>query len=206
MSVIRSRRTLVGLTAGLIVLTSCGGDDAQLLGVVRTPALQVADVTLPDATTGADLQMKAAEDTVLLVYFGYTSCPDVCPTTLTDIRVALGDLDDSTRDRVRVAMVTVDPERDTDEVLDGYVRSFFPDGHAVRTEDTEVLEAAKSTFGVSAQIEEHLPGESYDVSHTAVTYVVDDRGEVVVEWPFGTESEAMTSDIEFLLDLTKEQS
>lgn len=146
------------------------------------------------------MAMRAPEGEFLLVYFGYTSCPDVCPTTMADISAALVDLPPDRADRVRVAMVTVDPERDTDEVLAGYLDHFFSRGVALRTEEAAELETAAAAFGVQWQIEEHEPGEAYDVAHTAVTYVVDDRGQVVVEWPFGFESEAMTSDLNMLLE------
>lgn len=204
-SVRTTHRWVTGAVLALAGLTACGGDEATLLGVVRTPPLEVAAIALPDVTSGgASMTMTAPTDGLLIVYFGYTSCPDVCPTTLADLRVALGDLDDGDRARVSVAMATVDPERDTGEVLSGYIQSFFPDGHALVSNDPPTLAEAMSTFGVAAEISPHEPGESYDVSHTAVTYVVDDTGTVVVEWPFGTKSEAITSDIELLLDQTKE--
>jgi protein SCO1 len=185
----------------LLVLTlgACGDTSNDLLGVVRTPPLDVAAVELPTAD-GNPMPMRAPEGEFLLVYFGYTSCPDVCPTTMADISAALVDLPPDRADRVRVAMVTVDPERDTDEVLAGYLDHFFSRGVALRTEEAAELETAAAAFGVQWQIEEHEPGEPYDVAHTAVTYVVDDQGQVVVEWPFGFESEAMTSDLNMLLE------
>lgn len=180
-------------------LGACGTGDAGLLGVVRTPPLDVASVELP-AAGGAPMEMTAPEGELLLVYFGYTSCPDVCPTTMADISAALVDLPPERADKVRVAMVTVDPDRDTHEVLSSYLRHFFSHGVALRTTDPDELEAAASAFGVQWQIEEHAPGEPYDVAHTAITYVVDDRGTVVVEWPFGFDSEAMTSDLNLILE------
>ncbi len=155
---------------------------------------------LPDASAGGrPLAMRAPSDELYVVYFGYTSCPDICPTTLSDIRVALDDLPPALAERVAVAMVTIDPERDTDERLSAYLGHFFEDGHALRTTDARALEAATSAFGVQWDVEEHDPGESYEVAHTALTYVVDDTGTVVVEWPFGLEAEAMSSDLTILL-------
>jgi cytochrome oxidase Cu insertion factor (SCO1/SenC/PrrC family) len=71
----------------------------------------------------------------------------------------------------------------------------------VRTEDLVALGAATDAFGVRVEVEDHDPGDTgYEVAHTAVTYVVDDAGRVVVEWPFGTESAVMASDMEILLE------
>ena len=200
--------------AGLVV-AACGSESGtsaglaptpSLAGVVREPALEVATVTLPDvADGGAPLAMQAADDELLLVYFGYTSCPDVCPMTMSDISVALDDLDDGLADRVTVAMATVDPERDQPETLTGYLGHFFERTAALRTEDPEALDDAARAFGVQYEVEDHEPGEAtYDVAHSAITYVVDDTGTVVVEWPFGFESEHMTTDLTTLLTTTRE--
>jgi protein SCO1 len=193
----------VALLAGLA--TGACGDDGpdELAGAVRTPALDVAGVSLPSVGDGAGeepLAMQAPPGELYLVYFGYTSCPDVCPTTMNDIRVALDDLPDELADRVTPAMATVDPERDTGEVLTGYLDHFFDHGLALRTTDPAALTAATEAFGVQWEVEDHAPGEAYDVAHTAVTYVVDDTGTVAVEWPFGFDSESMTSDLRTLLE------
>ncbi len=186
----------VGLVVAGVVLGSCG--EAELQGAVRTPPLEVAPVSLPDES-GRAVAMTAPDDQLLLVYFGYTSCPDICPTTMSDLSVAIDGLPTELADRVTVAMVTLDPERDTGEVLTGYLGHFFNESLALRTTDTDELTTATSAFGVQFEVEDHAPGESYQVAHTAVTFVVDDSGTVVVEWPFGFESEAMTADMEVLL-------
>ncbi|MGE0139519.1 MAG: SCO family protein [Ilumatobacteraceae bacterium] len=193
--------TVVAVIA--VATVSCGNDaaTASLRGAVRTPALQVGSITLPDAANaGAPTPMRAPAGQLYLVYFGYTSCPDVCPTTLSDIRVALDDLPAALASRVTVAMATVDPERDTDEVLTGYLAHFFDHSIALRQTDPSALAAAAGTFGVKWEVEAHEAGAAYDVSHTAVTYVVDDTGTVVVEWPFGFDTADMTSDITTLLE------
>jgi protein SCO1/2 len=201
--VFRSVGAGVALLAGLA--TGACGDDGpdELAGAVRTPALDVAGVSLPavDGAGGEEpLTMQAPPDELYLIYFGYTSCPDVCPTTMSDISIALEDLPDDLADRVTVAMATVDPERDTGEVVAGYLDHFFDRSVALRTTDPDALAAAADAFGVQWEVEEHAPGEAYDVAHSAVTYVVDDTGTVVVEWPFGFDSEAMTSDLRILLE------
>lgn len=208
-------RALAGVVALLLAAAACGGDDAPadagsasttsapatLHGYQREPSLEVGHVALPDVSAGgAPMAMRPPAGELLLVYFGYTSCPDVCPTTMNDVAVALGDLPDDLADRVTVAMATVDPERDTAEALTGYLDHFFTRHLALRTTDPAVLTAATEAFGVQWEVEEHEPGEAYEVAHTAVTYVVDDTGTVVVEWPFGLDSESMAADLRTLLE------
>ncbi len=143
--------------------------------------------------------MVAPAGELYLVYFGYTMCPDVCPTTLSDLRVALDDLPAALERRVTVALATVDPERDTTAVLTEYLAAIFDHSLALRTTSDAELETAADAFGVRWQVDPHAPGEAYGVAHTAVTYVVDDTGTVVVEWPFGFSTRNITSDIKYLL-------
>jgi protein SCO1/2 len=199
--------------ASALVFSGCGSDGTtnELNGMTRQPPTTVGDVTLPDvspnSTTGS-ASLKGEGDGLALVYFGFTSCPDVCPTTLADLRLALEGLDEEQRDRIRVAMVTVDPKRDTAEVLNGYLGYFFPQSRysALRTTDTSQLARAETEFGASHTIGKTKKDGSYDVDHSAQTYVVNADGVVEVEWPFGTTAEDMRSDLELLLDEPAETS
>lgn len=197
------RSLLPPLLAGalLSLLSGCGDDDDDdaLRGAVRNPSLEVADIVVPRAADGAPHPMRADDGDLTLVYFGYTMCPDVCPTTMSDISVALEDLPDDLAERVTVALVTLDPERDTAEVLTGYLAHFFDNGVALRTTDPAALSEATNAFGVQWVVEEHAPGESYDVAHSAITYVVDDTGTVVDELPFGMAAEDIAHDLSTLL-------
>lgn len=193
---------LAAVTATL-GLTACGGGSdapSSLQGVVRKPALQVGAVTLPDESplaNGASFAMKAEKGGLLLVYFGYTNCPDVCPTTLSDIGQALRKLPEGDRKKVQVAFATVDPDRDSGEKLSSYLDHFVDGGHALRTTDATQLQTAEDAFGVTAR---KVPeGSSYSMEHTAITFVVDDTGKVVVEWPFGTDASVMAEDLQLLL-------
>lgn len=194
----RSRTALFVLVLALAV-AACGGP-ASLKGAVRNPPLEVGTLSLP-GPDGREVTMKAEPGGLLLVYFGYTSCPDVCPTTMADISEALTELHPDQAEKVTVAMVTVDPERDTLERLDDYLGHFFSRRLPLRTEDFDRLSAVTAAFGVQWEIEEHEPGDqAYDVAHTALTYVVDDTGTVRVEWPFGFSSEDMAADLAALLE------
>ncbi len=166
----------------------------EIIGLNRTPPLEVGQEMLPDVTDPAatvDLDLKAPEGELLLVYFGYTHCPDVCPTTLADIKASLAELGPDA-ERVTVAMATVDPERDTDAVLRDYIEFFVPDnGRALRTEDFDHLHEVEAAFLTESELVPIEGTDEYDVVHSGTVYVVDDTGQVLVEWPFGMSRESM---------------
>jgi protein SCO1 len=198
-----ARTVLVAMTLALVAVgTACAGSDDEtvaLSGWVREPLPAVDTVALPDATAGdAPFDFRAPEGGLLLVYFGFTFCPDMCPTTLSDVQSALAELGDEASN-VEVAFVTVDPNRDTGEALTGYI-GFFTDGkgHALRTEDPAQLKAAADAFGVEYEVVVADDGE-VNVGHTAHLYAVDDQGRLLVTWPFGVTSDALAADIAYLL-------
>jgi protein SCO1 len=194
---------LVGVAlAALVValaLPACGESGAApLTGVVRLPLPEIGDLTLPDAAAGgAEVPLRADDGGILVVYFGFTSCPDVCPTTMADLREALRSLGEDA-ERVSVALVTVDPGRDTDEVLTDYVEYFAPGGHALRTEDDARLREVAAGFGASYSVAT-VEGE-IEVAHTGHLYAVDEVGRLLVTWLFGTSPEDLRADLERLLD------
>lgn len=191
------RRRCAASIALLAVLVA-GCSEPELTGFVRDPAPVVADVSLPDVSGGGEeFALRADPDRVLLVYFGYTSCPDVCPTTLADTRTALSRIGDDA-ERVDFAMATVDPGRDTDEVITGYVQSFLPEAHALRTEDDAALRAAVEPFGADYSVSSNEAGD-IEVIHTGSLYAVDETGTLLVTWPFGTSIEDLSNDLEILV-------
>lgn len=170
----------------------------EIEGLVRPEPLQVGDLSLPEASAdGEPFAFAAAPGQLLFVAFGYTNCPDVCPTTLYDIKKARKKLG-ADGEKVDVAFATVDPKRDTATVITEYLHSFAKDGHALRTEDAAAFKQVEDGFGVTSQVKENADG-STDVAHTARSFVVNDQGEVVVEWAFGTGADVMASDLQLLL-------
>jgi protein SCO1/2 len=220
----RSRRTLraagaVLAAAGVVVLTACGsgddstepsavtatipevadtaGADRELAGIVREPAPVVDATTVPSLTNpGSDVVFRAEQGGFRAVYFGYTNCPDVCPTTMADWAITLRRLPEELAAQMSTVMVTVDPDRDND-ILPGYIESFVADAEAAGTTDAGVLAAAAAPFGVSYEVITNDDGE-VEVSHSGFLYLVDDQGRLVVTWPFGTSSSEMAADIEQL--------
>lgn len=212
-----SRMVALLCAAASLVLAACGtgggndadgpdvggpgvtGDagDSPTVGYQLQPAPDVGSVRLPDlADSGRPFAFRAEPDSLLLVFFGFTNCPDVCPTTLANVRFALGKLDD-TADRVDVAMVTVDPERDL-ETLPAYVSKFVPGAHALGTADREELLVAADAFGASYTIGT-TPGGDVDVGHTPYLYGVDDDGKVAITWSNEVSSDDLVADIRYVL-------
>jgi len=192
------KRAVVLIALFGVMTAACSSEPAELAGYVRTPAPNSAAISLPDATAGGgEFFLRAPEGGLLLIYFGFTACPDVCPTTMADIRTTLREMGDQA-DLIELAMVTVDPGRDGDEALAHYVQSFIPTGHALRTEDDAVLSEAALVLGAAYEVNEDEEGV-VDVLHTAHTYVIDDRGDLLVTWPFGIETADMASDLRILL-------
>lgn len=186
-----------------LVAAACGSDaPKELTGSVRTPYPDVGVLSMPAPSDGGEsMSFIAEDDGLLLVYFGYTHCPDVCPTTLSDVRSALRKLDDDQSDRIHLAMATVDPNRDVDEIITGYVQSFVPGSTALRTTDDTVLRAAADAFGVAYDVSPTDDGD-FDVIHTGFLYAVDDQGQLLVTWPFGIPADDIANDLEILLNRT----
>ncbi len=173
----------VGLASALL-------SEPELPGVARDPMPAVDGLTFVDhRTADAPQEVDLIPDPgeLLFVYFGYLSCPDVCPMTMSDIAQARDAVGPALAARTRVAFVTVDPQRDGPDRLRSYLSHFFDDDyHALIPVDEAALAAAADRLGVRYEIEAHEPGdERYDVLHSALTYVVDDRGHLVRELPFG---------------------
>lgn len=198
------RRLAVGALAVAMLGSACSSAPDEPAGIVRVPAPEVGATSLPDVSAGgAAFGFAAAPGQVLVVYFGYTSCPDVCPTTMADLRRALEELG-GRADDVDVAMATVDPERDTDEVLTAYVRSFVPAGHPLRTTDDTELRAAADAFGADYRVETNPAGD-VEVEHTGFLYAVDDRGMLRLTWPFGTQWQTIEGDLRWLMERGMDQ-
>lgn len=190
--------TLSACSSGESASTSTTTEPKEFSGYVQSPPRQVAEVTLP-AVDGAPVEMVAEPGGLRIVYFGYTFCPDVCPTTMSFLKAALGELPEEDRQRVQVDVVTVDPTRDTGEKLHTYVTTFVPDATAIRTEDPTALRSAADAFGANYEVTTGVDGE-VEVSHSGDLFVVDDTGTVILAWPFGTTPKAIERDLRRLLE------
>lgn len=195
----RRLRLVAVLVAAAIALAACGSSEATLAGYEREPEPGVGHITLPAVNRdNQDFAIRADPGELLLVYFGFASCPDICPTTLADTRLALAELGDRADD-VNLALITIDPDRDTPQIVTDYVEAFIEGSIALRTDDPDALAIAADAFGVTYSVIENDEGE-IEVGHTPNLFVVDDQGSLVLTWPFGVPATDVTSDLNVLLD------
>jgi protein SCO1/2 len=198
----RHRLSRAAAAIAAITATACAPDGSTqrtISGIRSDPAPSVAGLTLPDASSdGAAFTLVPGDGRYLVVYFGYTACPDVCPTTMHEVEVALRELGDRAA-LVEVAMVTIDPTRDLAEPLTRYVQGFVPTAHALRTDDDELLHKAAEAFGASFTVSTAADG-TVEVGHTPNLYLVDDTGSLVLTWPFGLPGASIANDLEILME------
>lgn len=179
-----------------------------MVGYAPSPPPEVGRRALPDHSNdpaGEPFPIRATTGDLLVVYFGFLSCPDICPLTMTDTAAGIAELPASAADRIEVAFITVDIERDSGERIDEYLTYYFPSigTRSLRAVDTAQLTAVTSDFGVQWQIDPHEPGATtYGVAHTGSTYVVDDRGRVVWVIPYGTAGPDVAATLAHVLSVT----
>ena len=134
-----------------------------------------------------------------MLFFGYTHCPDVCPTTLAELSQALQQLGDDGK-RVQVLMVTVDPARDTPELLAQYVSAFNPSFIGLRpADDAQLAKVAKDFRVYYAKAPGKTPGD-YTMDHTAASYVFDPQGKLRLFARDGQGVQPWVHDLKLLLD------
>lgn len=159
--------------------------------VLQAPAAAPSmDGLFLDDGTPLDLAMFDGE--LLLVYFGYMSCPDICPTTLSLVAAARRSLGENAGN-VKLLMISVDPERDTLDALGEYVRSFDPTFRAA-TGDLDALERVAAQYGIFFGRGEEL-GDEYSVDHTATLMGIDTEGHLRIVWPAALDLDRLVADI-----------
>ena len=196
-----SNRTLLVLIAALA---------AAIIGLTlfwnpAPPAAKAPHAALPAGTApaGGDFTLQSAtgpvalkdfRGKVVLVYFGYTYCPDICPTSLTATAQALGQLAPGELARVQTIFISVDPERDTPARLKDYGAFFHPSIVGVTGTPAEVAEVAKR-YGASYAKQQLAGAANYVVDHSALTYVVAPDGRLVGTLPHAAAPDAVVAEI-----------
>lgn len=184
------------VSAGAI-FTACSKAAPEFRGVDVTGAEYARDFALPDA----DGQMRSMKDfagKVVVVFFGYTQCPDVCPTSmseLAEVKRALG----ADGDKLQGIFVTVDPERDTPEMLKAYMASFDPGFLALRGTPEQLAAVAKDFKIYYKRVDGQTP-TSYTMDHSAGSYVYDTAGRLRVYHRYGSGAQSLAADVRALLD------
>jgi protein SCO1/2 len=152
-------------------------------------------LTGPD---GSAINAKSLQGKPVLVFFGFTSCPDVCPTTLTQLSVVMKQLG-SQADDIQIALVSVDPGRDTPEVMKSYTASFGPWLLGLTGEE-QALTRLRETYGVYAAMESSDDKGSYNVMHNAAVFAFDAKGRARLLIADVNDSDAVVSDLKQLID------
>jgi len=188
---------LAAAALAAIMLSGCSGDaDAprfkltDVTGVAFGKQLELTDHNGQKRTL-ADFNGK-----VVTVFFGFTHCPDVCPTTLGEMALVMKELGDDAR-RLQVLFVTVDPQRDTPAVLKQYVPAFHPSFLGMTGSADDIARTAKE-FKIFFQ-RQNLPGGGYTMDHSAGTYILDGQGRLRLFAQYGAGAPALLHDIRLLL-------
>ncbi len=183
----------------VVLLTACGG--YEYTGTVYDPPQPIPDFTLRSAQTEAPFHLSDFHGDITLIYFGYTFCPDVCPTTVLDVKKAL-DLLGTGRDRVHFVFISVDPQRDTPEKLRTYLAAFDPSFIGL-SDDFSKVETVMTPFGASAQKDTASEtAAGYLMSHTSRVFLVGPNGNLRLSYRFQFTSEDMAADLAHLLTET----
>ena len=147
--------------------------------------------------TGRPRTLADFRGKVVVMFFGYTQCPDVCPTTLSDLRQVMQKLGNDA-ERMQVLFVTVDPKRDTQELLGKYVPAFNPTFLGLYGDEAATDKVAKD-FKIVHQIQEGKTPESYTVAHTAASLVFDPQGRLRLFVGYGADADKIAADIRLLM-------
>jgi protein SCO1/2 len=198
------RRNILEKIALGVVLTGAGGllaacssgkprfHGIDITGADYAKAFQLTDFNGQPRTL-ADFKGK-----VVVLFFGYTQCPDVCPTTMSEMLLVKQKLG-ADGDKLQVLFVSVDPERDTPEVLKAYMTGFDPGFLGLYAGSPDKLAALAKAFRIYYKKVEGKTPASYTMDHTASSYIYDPQGRLRLYSRYGTPVEALVEDVKLLL-------
>ena len=189
------KRQFLGLLAA-VALMACSPEKPAFKGVDITGADYAKDFTLADQN-GQTRTIKDFAGKLVVVFFGYTQCPDVCPTTLQElleVRRLLG----ADGEKLQAVFITVDPERDTPELLKSYMGNFDPSFVALRP-TPEQLQPLLKDFKIYAKKVDGKTATSYTMDHSAQSYLYDPQGRLRLYNRYGSGAQAVADDARLLL-------
>lgn len=195
----RYRALLIVLAFGL---AACGTEgivtpEPTLPGTLLDPPKVVGDFTLT-GQDGEPFTLGDLRGNVVVLYFGYLSCPDVCPTTFGIYRQTVARLDEAEAAQVRFVFISVDPLRDTPTRIANYVHAFHPDFLGATGDDATLRTIARD-FGVFYQRVDYDNDVNYLVDHTASSFIVGREGNLRAVVPYGTLPDALARYLRLLL-------
>ena len=190
----RSRSSGWAWLLALAVAGAAGAEAPQLKAGVFDPPRIAPDFALR-GSDGHELALSRLRGKVVVLGFVFTSCPDVCPTTLATLASAQKKLGDR-RGEVQIVYITVDPQRDDPERMRTYLASFDASFLGGTGSDAE-LEAVRKEYGIAAT--RVTKGSSYAFDHSSYTYLIDRTGRLRALMPYGSSSDAYVHDLQILL-------
>ncbi|AMO22784.1 SCO family protein [Ramlibacter solisilvae] len=185
----------LSVSAALLAL-GCSPSKPQFSGIDLSGADYAKDFQMPDQN-GQMRSLKDFRGKLVAIFFGYTQCPDVCPTTLTEM-VEAKRLLGPDGDKLQVIFVTVDPERDTQELLKAYMANFDPGFIALRGSPEQLAAMAKDFKVYYKKVDGKTP-TSYTMDHSAASYVYDAEGRLRLYTRYGSGAQPLASDMKLLL-------
>ncbi|MEC5213446.1 protein SCO1/2 [Polaromonas sp. CG_9.5] len=198
-----SRRRAVKTLASLVALSTASG---FLMGCSpEKPQFKSIDLTGADYAQGFSLRdhngkvrtLKDFAGKVVVVFFGFTQCPDVCPTAMAELAQVKQQLG-ADGDKLQAIFITVDPERDTAEMLKAYMGNFDPTFLALRPTLEQLPQVAKNFKIYYKKVDGKTPG-SYTMDHSAGSYVFDEKGRIRLYNRYGSGADGLASDIRLLI-------
>ena len=181
-----------------VCVTACSPPTAPVFkGIDLTGADYARNLSLSDQD-GHTRTLGDFKGKVVVVFFGFTQCPDVCPTTMNEmaqVKKLLG----TDGDKLQVVFISIDPERDTPEVLKAYMGSFDPSFAGLYAASPDALAALAKDFKIYYKKVDGKTPTSYSMDHTAASYVYDPQGRLRLYARYGIGPQAMADDIRLLL-------
>jgi protein SCO1 len=191
------RRDLFSLLGAAALLAACGSGSKPVFKAVDiTGADYGRDFKLPD-TQGKVRSVEDFQGKAVIVFFGYTQCPDACPTTLAEIADAKRLLGPDGA-KVQPVLISLDPERDQPEMLKAYVNNFGPDFIALRGTPEQTAAIAKDFKVFYRKVPGSTPG-SYTLDHSAASYVYDPKGRLRLYVRYGGGAQPLADDLKLIL-------
>jgi protein SCO1/2 len=178
-------------------LTACSEDKPKFSAIDITGADYAKDFQLTDHN-GQPRSLKDFQGKIVVMFFGYTQCPDVCPTSMTEL-VEVKKLLGADGDKLQGLFVSVDPARDTPEMLKAYMANFDPSFIALYADTPEKLAAVAKDYKVYYKKVEGKTPTSYTMDHSAGSYIYDTQGRLRLYTRYGSGAPAMAADIKLLL-------
>jgi len=183
----------------LVLLAACGRSGTNWHATNISGAMPALTFSLTRASDGAPVRASDYRGKVVVLYFGYTHCPDICPATLANLAGAIATLG-RRADDVRVLFVTVDPNRDTGPVLAKYAQAFGPQIEGLRGTDDQLTGLARR-YRVLYSVSPDSPGHPYEVMHSAAAFFFDRNGHARLVATKTDDSVGLAADLKQLLDM-----